>query len=599
MTLIADPPLHFRRRIVTATRDGARDLIGFAAPAALVLLALAAMGLSIGNQLAMDDLPIIAGNPAVHDPSLAVFRTPYWPAGFSPDLYRPFATLSFGLQWGIGGGAPWAIHLTSLVMYTALVLAVWGLAKRLIPPGPAWFSAALFAVHPVHVEAVATGVNQSELVVALFLTLATASYIDGRRADRFGIRRAVAIAIAFVFACLYKEHAVVLPGLFLAAEVTVLRGRRVGPDFRLLVRLYSVLILETATFLVVRSVVLGDFAGSFTAEALQGLGIGGRTITMLGVVPVWLRLLVWPAHLQVDYSPGEIVAATMMGPAQWTGLLLVVASAVSALLAWRRVPVWTFGLLWFAASIVPVANILIPTGIVLAERTLLLPSVGLALGLGGIVGAALARWPATPRRTRIIVALTTVVLGLGVVRSALRTQVWNSNDYLWERTLEDAPLSYRAHHARAQYLFTKGMRAQAEAHSRRAIELFRGTFQPRVDLANQYRLNELCEPAIPLYRDALVVAPRRADARLSLVSCLVWEGQYDRAIREARLGRGWGIDDQNFLNAMRVADSSARAGAPRHAVRLHAVGVGFMTTVVEVGKAAAGKRRLEGSEIVQ
>ena len=247
----------------------------------------------------------------------------------------------------------------------------------------------------------------------------------------------------------------------------------------------------------------------------------------------------------------------------------------------------------------PIANILVPTGIVLAERTLLLPSVGLALGLGGLIGAGLARWPATRTRTRAIVALATVALGLGVIRSALRTQVWNSNDYLWERTLEDAPLSYRAHHARAQYLFTKGLRGQAEAHFRRAMALYPRSFQVRVDLADQYRFNDLCVPAIPLYREALAVAPRRADARLSLVSCLMWEGEYEDAVREARFGRGWGIDDQNFLNAMRVADSSANAGAPRHSVRLRAVGEGYGNMAVEVGKVATSKPGVEGSGIAQ
>jgi hypothetical protein len=588
MTLIEQQPVHFTRQIALATRNGLRDLAGIAAPATLVILVLAAMGLSMGNQLAMDDLPIIAGNPAVHDPSLAVFIRPYWPEGFSPDLYRPFATLSFALQWALGGGVPLAVHLMSLVMYSALVLAVWGLAKRMIPPGPAWLCAALFAVHPVHVEAVATGVNQGELMVALFLTLATASYIDGRRSTRFGVRRAIAIAFAFALACLYKEHAVVLPGLLLAAELTVLRGQGVGPDFRLLVRLYAALVLETVVFLVVRTVVLGDFAGSFTAEALQGLGIGGRTMTMLGVVPIWLRLLVWPAHLQADYSPGEIVAATTMGPAQWAGLLLVAGSAASALLAWRRAPVWTFGLLWFAVSIVPVANILVATGIVLAERTLLLPSVGLAIGLGGLLAALLARLPGAATRAPAIVALATVVLGLGVIRSALRTQVWNSNDYLWQRTLEDAPLSYRAQHARAQYLFKNGMRAEAEVHFRRAIELFPRSFQPQADLANQYRLADLCGPAIPLYQSALRLAPRRADARLSLVSCLLWEGHYQGAIGQTRLGRGWGIDDPNFLNALTVADSALLNSAPRHTVRLRALRVdGGLSTAGIVGKVPA------------
>ena len=63
----------------------------------------------------------------------------------------------------------------------------------------------------------------------------------------------------------------------------------------------------------------GDTKGSFTAEALGGLGVGGRALTMLTVVPEWFRLFLWPAHLRADYSPQEIVAATQWGMDQTFG----------------------------------------------------------------------------------------------------------------------------------------------------------------------------------------------------------------------------------------------------------------------------------------
>jgi hypothetical protein len=527
------------------------------------------MGMSLGNQLAQDDVAIIARNPAVHLPGLDVFRMPYWTKGFSPDLYRPFATLSFGLQWLLGGGEAWPVHLTSLLLYCALTLAVWGLARRLMPALPAWVTAAVFAVHPMHVEAVATGVNQAELLVALILTLCTCSYIDGRREAAFGVRRAVGIALAFAMACLYKEHAVVLPGLLLAAELTVLStARRPGADLRLLVLLYASLVLVTGAFLLLRTMILGNFAGSFTAEGLIGLGLGGRTVTMLGVVPIWLRLLVWPAHLQADYSPGEIVGTITMGAMQWTGLLIVLAAIGSAIALQRRIPAWSFGILWFAAAILPVANILIPTGIVLAERTLLLPSVGLIVGGGGLVSAMTRGALLRPAARRGAIWLLTLVLTLGVLRSALRMQVWNSTDYLWLRTLEDAPLSYRAHHNVAQWLLQRGQRREAEMHYRRAIELYPRAFQTRFDLADQYRFDELCEPAIPLYEDGLAIAAGRSDARLSLIACLLWDGRYEYAKHQARIGRGWGVDDAYFVLALALADSAARSAAPAHTVRI-------------------------------
>ena len=73
------------------------------------------------------------------------------------------------------------------------------------------------------------------------------------------------------------------------------------------------LVATGLVFLTVRSAVLDNVVGSFTAEGLQGLSAGQRALTMLGVVPEWARLFIWPAHLQADYSPQEINGAIALG----------------------------------------------------------------------------------------------------------------------------------------------------------------------------------------------------------------------------------------------------------------------------------------------
>ena len=122
-------------------------------------------------------------------------------------------------------------------------------------------------------------------------------------------------------------------------------------------------------------------------------------LTMLQVVPMWLRLLVWPAHLQIDYSPNEIVASSGLGPNETLGLALIVGAVVAMYLARRRAPAISFGLAWCAVALFPVSNI-VPTSIVMAERTLFLPSVGFLIAVGGlaaVVGRTATRCP-QPRR---------------------------------------------------------------------------------------------------------------------------------------------------------------------------------------------------------
>ena len=113
--------------------------------------------------------------------------------------------------------------------------------------------------------------------------------------------------------------------------------------------------------------------------------------------------------------------------------------------SWRRHPVIAFGILWAALALFPVSNLLIPTGILLAERTLFLPSLGAMLAIGGAAAAllpALQRF-GHARRSIVFAALWLVVLA-GLVRSALRQPVWRDNQTLFAQTALDAPRSYKA-----------------------------------------------------------------------------------------------------------------------------------------------------------
>src|SRR5690606_39848627 len=150
----------------------------------LVLLVAASSWTGLGNQWVQDDLPIIATNELLHSLGQAwkIFTTSYWPDPFPRELYRPLTSLMLAVEWAIGGGSPLVFRITSILIYTLVTLACWGLARRLMPAWAAFAVAALFAVHPVHVEAVAVAVNQAELMVALLLMAMTTAWIDHRRA---------------------------------------------------------------------------------------------------------------------------------------------------------------------------------------------------------------------------------------------------------------------------------------------------------------------------------------------------------------------------------------------------------------------------------
>ena len=396
------------------------------------LVAALAIGASIRgifNDFVYDDIPIIQENVRVHHFDFAhvreIFANAYWPPPFVEQLYRPLTLVGLAAQYAVGAGSPMVFRLVSYVLYAVTAVLVYRLATRVLDPWPSLGIAALFAVHPVHVEAVALGVNQAELLVGLIALVMTTSYIDWRRAGTIRGRSWALLAMVYALATLVKESGFVLPLFLVAADVTILRSDESRWPRRADVFGYALLAAVAAASLALRFAVAGSPAFAVVPAAeLRGLDVVGRLGVMLHVVPMWLRLLVWPRHLQVDFAPGEIVSGGVLEAA--LGALLLLALVAAIVYALRRDRVLAFGLLWMAIALLPVSNIL-PTGVVLGERTLFLPSIGFVIAVGAAAQRVLERPAMSPKSRRLVVACACALfVVLGLLRSVGRQAVWNT-----------------------------------------------------------------------------------------------------------------------------------------------------------------------------
>src|SRR5581483_11965757 len=142
--------------------------------AALFLLTLLAYSNSFGGGFVLDNRGLILNDPRIREASasnlgLIVDHTYWWPNGES-GLYRPFATLSYLFNYAVlGNGAqPAGYHWINFLLHAANVLLVFFLARRLLSSSsPAFFIAALWAVHPVLTEAVTNIVGRADLLAAM------------------------------------------------------------------------------------------------------------------------------------------------------------------------------------------------------------------------------------------------------------------------------------------------------------------------------------------------------------------------------------------------------------------------------------------------
>jgi hypothetical protein len=540
------------------------------APLAVVLAAILSSIPTLANQFTSDDIPLIRDNAIVHSLANldAIFTSPYWPPPAPPDLYRPVASVINALEWIVGGGSPTLFRIVSVALYALAAVAVLRLAQRVTSLAIALAVALLFAAHPVHVEAVALGVNQGEIIVGIVVTLLVTLYVDRRRENRLSIGTWVAIVIGYGAAALVKEHALVLPAVLIASELLLVPGHALSTRVRSLWMGYAAMALAAAFVLLARSSVLsGDVAGSFTAEALVGLGPGRRALTMLHVVPHWFRLLIWPAHLRIDYSPGEFVASQAFGPSEMTGFLLVVAVIATIGATWRRAPVVAFGLSWMAISLIPVSNLFVPTGILIAERTLFLPSVGWLIAIGGAadLGWKLARTPSYARVATIAVAALIVA---GVARSASRHRIWHDPTTLALASVIDAPRSWRVQRAYAEALFDASRSREAIEAYERALQWAPQPWFLRNSLSRRLRLLGNDSGAVEQLRASLRQQPSQREATAELVAALLGIGEYAEGRRVADSVIVADGAPPIMVGLRKVADSAIVLRAPPGTVRV-------------------------------
>ena len=537
--------------------------------AAIVALAFAASATSIDNGFTYDDRVIVAENERIHAlgnvPRL--FADTYWTEKNGAAAYRPVTLAAFAAQWAAGGGAPRIYHAVNVLLYAAVCLAVLALAGRILPPAAAWIAAALFAVHPVHVEAVGNIVGQAELIVALAAAAAVTLYLRDRQRGSLRASTAGAIAALYAVACLAKEHGLVLPGLLLAAELLIVGDARSARErLRELAPAAITLAAIGVAYLAARTAVLGQLVETPAHIGLAHASPQERMLTMLRVAPEWTRLLLWPARLSGDYSPREIEIATSLTPSVISGAAVVAGALLLIALSWRRRPVLAFGLAWTAIMLLPVSNLLVASGVALGERTLFSPSIGIVLAIGAIIAllaevAARRRAGAPPDRRLIGVAAAAVavLLALGAWRSAVRQRVWRDNDTFFRQLILDAPLSYRAHWAQGAMRFEAGDKVGGEEAMRTAIALFPRDANLLEDLASRYLRAGMCEPAIPLFRDVLAIVPDRQTARMGLVACLMLRGRVEEASTEARGGLRFPDQGGQLRRLAHTADSLANA----------------------------------------
>jgi tetratricopeptide (TPR) repeat protein len=393
---------------------------------------------------------------------------------FFKSNWHPLTWLSHMLDVELFGLDPAGHHATNLLLHVAnslLLFAVLRAATR--EPGPSAVVAALFALHPTHVESVAWVAERKDVLSTLFWLLATASYLA--TVCRGGATRWTATALLLLLGLSAKPMLVSVPLTFLLLDYWPLGRLRFDRSaLRLVVEKLPLLVVAAAFAAV-----------TFAAQSVSGavaLGnpvpFGLRCANAVMSYGLYLGKTVWPADLALlyphPYLPGGTpwpawqVAATAAG--------LLAASAV--FLRARNRPYLAVGWLWFLGTLVPVIGLLQVGTQGMADRYTYVPCIGLYV-MAAWGGADLARWlarrwPAPGVRRALVAGAGLALLGVLVaLAGASHRQVayWRDTVPLLEHSLAVAPGAAFLHNNLANELFDRGRLDDSIRHHRRAVEI--------------------------------------------------------------------------------------------------------------------------------
>jgi hypothetical protein len=401
-------------------------------------------------------------------------------------IFRPLASFSFALNYAANGLNPAAYRIVNVFFHVLNAFLVFLVLRKIgFADPPSLAGALVFAVHPIHTEAVAWISGRGNVLFLFFFLLAYLLYaaVDevSKRSSRL-LLLAAAVA-AYVFSLLAKEMALPLPALLFGHDLYVRRAR----DIKNRMKLYVPFILVAAAYVVLRAHVLG------TVEQVEFHG-GSAYVTflaMLRAVVIYLKLLFVPVNMSLSrhFEPLH----SLLDPRVLSGLCIFVLLIAAVFALYRRHSMMSFAIFWFAVTMAPVSNV-IPVNAIVADRFLYGPSIAFCI-VAAAGARAIENW-AGPRKSLAESGLM-MVLCLLMLLTVGRNNDWKHPILLWKKTAQSSPTSYVAFNNLAVEYMKAGRISDAVEALEKSLALREDLPETHLNLARCYgRLGRIEEAGV-------------------------------------------------------------------------------------------------------
>lgn len=537
----------------------------------LLLASCAVYSNALFNGFVYDDSEQILGNRWITDVRYLkeIFTKHSW--GFlyerPTNYYRPLINILFMIIYHIFGFAPWGYHAVNILLHAGVTLLFFSAAKRIMPSssdaqaGTAGIislptmAALLFAVHPVHTEAVSWISGLPDLSFTFFFFLSLYFHIRSTEGLKGGT---LFSALSFFLATLCKESSLVLPVILIAYDYSFR-----GQEFRFLhLKRYSLHLLAAGVYLFLRIYVLGSFA---PLRHHSELAEYEYAMLIFPLFKEYLTTLLLPINLNIwrEFH----LSASIFQPDWIFSSAVAVGYVALVFIASRKHKVIFFSLMLIAVPLMPAFNIRAIIGVPMSERYLYLSSAGFILLLVLSFSWCRARIPSAFSGIVVISIALMVCYSMGTIS---RNRVWKDDYALFSDAVKKSPNTAEPHlqlgctlagmgkvdeaidefklginldprnpilrNALGEAFFRKGWLDSAINQYSSAIRLNPDAGRVHYNLGIAFFEKGLTEKAIDEYQIALRLNPIDSRARHNLAFAFIKAGEIDRAIHEYQVG---------------------------------------------------------------
>ncbi|MBP7056305.1 MAG: tetratricopeptide repeat protein [Candidatus Omnitrophica bacterium] len=414
----------------------------------IVLACFAVYSTSFGNTFIFDDIGQILNNEGIKSfkniPAVFTHHLTFF-ASKSTDqdqgkFYRPIQSITLMLDNLLWGKEPFGYHLTNTMLHAIVcVLAFFFFLKITDRFWVSLMAGLLYAVHPLHTEAVTyiSGRADSLCTIFLFFMIIFQRLYRSRTSIIAKAFYYILVSISFTLALLSKEYSMIFPFLLMLCGYFLDNDKGYSSCFNKKIIFYLPLFIIMGIWFVVKNAIVAT-----ETMVEEPASLATRLTTIPRLIYDYIRLSVFPTDLHMGYKlefPRSLLQSGYFGPFIFTFLFTVFF--IYTLLRGRRdrdYRIVGFGLSWFLLALLPYLNLIFQLNAPFAEHWIYVPAVGLALSVVYITYIAVRKRPVVKRASIFLFAMFFVAFSYKTMQQNL---VWKDSFTFYSYTVKYAPFS--------------------------------------------------------------------------------------------------------------------------------------------------------------